>query len=163
MKTITFLAGAAALAFSAGIAAQTPPAPVDISRAQAIAAADHRFAQFDSNGDGQLDGDEMRQAFAGRGGSRQERFAQMTPEQRERMEERRAERRRGREGGESGEHGEGRRRGARGPVTLEQFRERALRRFDRLDADGNGVISVAEQEQARARLAERREHGGSDE
>ena len=41
--------------------------------------------------------------------------------------------------------------GEGGPVTLAAFRARAEQRFDRLDLDGNGVITRAEQEQLRAR------------
>jgi hypothetical protein len=45
--------------------------------------------------------------------------------------------------------------GAQGFATREQFRERALARFDRADADHNGTLTAAERQAARG---QRREH-----
>jgi Ca2+-binding EF-hand superfamily protein len=51
--------------------------------------------------------------------------------------------------------------GEQGFVTREQFRERALARFDRLDADRNGTVTAAERREAHERMGrgmpERRE------
>ena len=46
--------------------------------------------------------------------------------------------------------------GEQGFITLEQMRERALARFDRLDADRNGTVTMPERQQAREQLRERR-------
>jgi Ca2+-binding EF-hand superfamily protein len=46
--------------------------------------------------------------------------------------------------------------GEQGFVTAEQFRARALARFDRLDADRNGTVTAAERRAAREQRRERR-------
>lgn len=46
--------------------------------------------------------------------------------------------------------------GAQGFATREQFRERALARFDRADADRNGIVTAAERQAARGQRRERR-------
>ncbi|HEX8192578.1 MAG TPA: hypothetical protein VF552_06720 [Allosphingosinicella sp.] len=157
MKTI-ILAGAATLAFAGSVSAQSPAAPAgDITRAAASADAERRFAALDADGNGELGEAEMRQMFEQR---RAERLARMTPEDRARFEQRRGARG-GHDGARRGGHGEGgperggegrgMRGGERGPVTVAQFRERAEQRFDRLDLNGDGVITRAEQDQLRAR------------
>lgn len=45
--------------------------------------------------------------------------------------------------------------GEQGFVTREQFRERALTRFDRVDADRNGIVTAAERRTAREQRRER--------
>jgi Ca2+-binding EF-hand superfamily protein len=45
--------------------------------------------------------------------------------------------------------------GEQGFATREQFRERALARFDRADADHNGVVTAAERRQARQQRRQR--------
>jgi hypothetical protein len=45
--------------------------------------------------------------------------------------------------------------GEQGFVTLEQMRERALARFDRLDANRDGMLTVAERQQARQQMRQR--------
>jgi hypothetical protein len=55
--------------------------------------------------------------------------------------------------------------GAQGFLTQAQFRERALARFDRADADHNGVLTTAERQAARGMMRQRMERqpeGGSD-
>lgn len=47
--------------------------------------------------------------------------------------------------------------GEQGFVTREQFRTRALARFDRADADHDGVVTPAERQAARAQMRERRQ------
>jgi hypothetical protein len=147
MKTI-ILAAVAALAFAGSVSAQQPAAAGDITRAATVADAERRFAALDADGNGELREAEMRQMFEQR---RDERLARMSPEDRARVEQRRAGRgdgggrRRGRTEGRGMRGGEG------GPVTLATFRARAGQRFDRLDLDGNGVITRAEQDQLRAR------------
>ena len=147
MKKIV-LAGVAALAFAGSVSAQQPAASGDITRAAAVADAERRFAALDTDRDGVLGEAEMRQMFEQR---RAERMARTSPEDRARFEQRRAER--GGEGGmRRGGRGEGpgMRGGEQGPVTLATFRARAEQRFDRLDLDGNGIITRAEQDQLRA-------------
>ena len=145
MKKI-ILAGVAALAFAGSVSAQQPAASGDITRAAAVADAERRFAALDTDRDGVLGEAEMRQMFEQR---RAERMARLSPEDRARFEQRRAER--GGDGPSGRGEGPGMRGGGeRGPVTLATFRARAEQRFDRLDLDGNGVITRAEQDQLRA-------------
>lgn len=47
--------------------------------------------------------------------------------------------------------------GAQGFATRDQLRERALARFDRLDADRNGIVTGAERQQARQQMRQRME------
>lgn len=161
MKKI-ILASVAAVAFAGIASAQQPgPAPSgDITRAAAIADAERRFAALDTDGNGELSQAEMQQMMERR---RAQRMAQMSPEDRARFEQRRAERGSGEGSGMRG--GRGGQRGERGPITLAQFRAQAEQQFDRLDLDGNGVITRAEQEQLRAQRADRRTgsepHGSS--
>ncbi|MFN3387906.1 MAG: hypothetical protein ACK40O_03175 [Allosphingosinicella sp.] len=163
MKKI-ILAGAAALTLVGTASAQQPSqAPAgDITRAAAIADAERRFAQLDADGNGTLEAAEMRQAFEQRRAERRQRMearlSAMSPEERAQFEQRRA----GRGGKEGARRGGGReggkgmsRRGDGGPVTLAQFRARAEQRFDRLDLDGNGVITAAEQAELRAKRGAR--------
>jgi hypothetical protein len=159
MKKIA-IATVASFGLAAAVSAQPASAPIagDITRAAAVADAERQFAALDVNRNGQLEAEEMQRARGqGQGDRRQrmqERLAQMSPEDRARFEQRRAERRNN--GGAVDGEGGGLRRGgngARGPVTLAQFRTRAERRFDRLDLNGDGVITAAEQEQLRAQRA----------
>ena len=46
--------------------------------------------------------------------------------------------------------------GEQGFLTREQMQERALARFDRLDADRNGTVTIAERQAARDARRERR-------
>ncbi len=92
-----------------------------VTRAEAIAAADARFAALDTNHDGQVTGDEM--------------MAAMPPRRAARMD-----------GGD-----------ARPAMTKAEFEARSLRRFDRLDADGNGRIDATEFANAREAMRERRQ------
>ena len=174
MKKIIVI-GAAAMALVGTASAQQPSkAPAaDITRAAAIADAEQRFRALDSNGNGSLEADELQKAAEQRRAERRERMearlAQMSPEERAKFEQRRGARaedgarRGGRERGEGGarrggrERGEGAGRFEGGPTTLAAFRTQAEQRFDRLDLDGNGVITAAEQAQIRAKGSSRGE------
>ena len=174
MKKIIVAAGLAAVAVSS-IAAAQPARPrqapaADLTRTQAIVQAEQLFARLDLNRDGQVVTQELQQAFellrTQRQARMQERLAQMTPEQRAQMEQRRAEfqKRRaetaaqgrgpggpGGPGGPRGTHGfNPQMLGPDGVATLADFREQAAQRFDRVDADRNGVITAAERQQLRA-------------
>ena len=50
--------------------------------------------------------------------------------------------------------------GEQGFVTAEQFRERALARFDRADANRDGTLTAAERREAREQRRERRQSAG---
>ena len=168
MSKFTILAGSALLA-TAGIAvAQTGAARLDrdanITRQQAAAHAERRFAAMDADADGRLTREEARQARGDRRAERRqhrdERLAQLTPEQRAEIEQRRAQRqeqraqRGDRPGGRHGRRG-GRIFGEEGFVTREQMLQHAMARFDRLDLDRDGTLTSAERQQARAQLRER--------
>jgi len=102
-----------------------------VTRAEATAEADGQFAAMDTNRDGKVTGDEMRAAFAARAGG--------------------AGGGRGMGGGRFGG-------GAGGDMTMtrEDFRARALARFDRSDANHDGKIDQAEIEAMRQMRMTRR-------
>jgi hypothetical protein len=170
------IAGTSALALIAGIAVAQSVGNdgADVSRAQLATQLDARFARLDANGDGSIDANER----ASRGEDRRaEHFKRLDANSdgsiteaemnaaHEKRGEARAERR-GRRGGMDGGH----RRGGRGfggrggnadangdgLVSRAEFQARALARFDRGDADRNGILTAAERRQAReAARAER--------
>ncbi|MEH3037414.1 MAG: ca2+ sensor protein [Sphingomonas adhaesiva] len=130
MKTPIILASLAATLLSGAAAAQTPPPSRDdadrvVTRQDAAAQADRRFAAMDTNRDGKISPDERR-AF---------------------HEARRAERE-----AKRGAHRGGKDR----EWTQAQFRERALKRFDRIDTNHDGRIDPQEREAARMLMRARR-------
>jgi Ca2+-binding EF-hand superfamily protein len=154
----------------------------DVTRQQVIERTDQRFARLDVNNDGRATPEEARQAMQQRreqaAGRRFERldanrdgsisraeFDQARSQLRERSGERRAERggRRGMRGMHGPRRGAPRARGEAGQrmfgehgfVTREQMRERALARFDRLDANRDGTLTAAERQQGRQQMRER--------
>ncbi len=143
-KTVLTLMLAASAITSAACSAQTPPAPMRqdanrvSTRAEAIAQADARFAQMDTDHDGRITAGEMR-AY------------------REAVHDRTVAS--GRDvpvpppGGRK-QDGMGRRMDPNGDgsVTREEFEARALKRFDRMDANHDGTIDATE----RANAAEMR-------
>ena len=187
MKTFTILAGTALLACAGAALAQPGPRAdrnADVTRQQVIERTDQRFARLDVNNDGRATPEEARQAMQQRreqaAGRRFERldanrdgsisraeFDQARSQRQEHRAERRADRgpgagmRGGRRGGPGmrgmrGERGQ-RLFGEQGFVTREQMRERALARFDRLDANHDGTLTAAERQQAREQMRERRQ------
>jgi hypothetical protein len=139
------LGGAPALAAAqaAPVAAPAAPAPDAArsqTRAEAIAAADRRFAAMDANHDGTVTAEE-RHAWrdarrAARGGA--DAATATRPD--------RAGKRRGMKSRE---------------ITQADFRERALRMFDRMDTNHDGVVDARERQAARL-LMRARMTGGSD-
>jgi Ca2+-binding EF-hand superfamily protein len=156
----------------------------DVTRQQVIERADQRFARLDVNNDGRATPEEARQAMQQRreqaAGRRFERldanrdgsisraeFDQARSQLREHRGERRAQRgermgmrgmRGPRRGGPGGPGARGERMfGEQGFVTREQMRERALARFDRIDANRDGTLTAAERQQARQQMRERRQ------
>jgi Ca2+-binding EF-hand superfamily protein len=193
MKAIKFSLIAGALLATVG-AAQAQPAEsgrgAEVTREQALARAEARFARLDANRDGSLTREEMRAGRQHQQAERQARrqawIAQLPADQRARAEqrmaqraerlaertERRAERRariqamspeqraqhraerQTNRGANRGEH--------RGPfanggtLTLAEFRARALQRFERLDANRDGRVTVAERREQRQKLRQER-------
>jgi len=146
MKKISILAGVAALAVS-GIAFAQPGSGQrgnsELTRAEALERAEQRFQRIDSNRDGQITREEMREARqerrAERAERREQRLARLSPEQRERVAERRAERG-----------------GARAAMTPEQRAERRAQRRAQVQA-----MSPEQRAQFRAeRQARRAQRGG---
>ena len=181
-KTITLsLVGAALLATTGVAAAQGgQDAPrrgpaAEVTRDQALARADARFARLDANRDGRVTADEARQAGEARRAERQgqmfdrldaNRDGAISREEFGQRQAMRGERREGRamRGGRRGMHRMGgmQARGARmfgadGVVTREEFRAQALQRFERLDANRDGTITAAERQEARQRLRAERQ------
>jgi hypothetical protein len=130
-KTILSLAAAAAVAASALTAAAsnaqgTPAAPATQTRAEAIAQADLRFAQMDTDHDGLVGPVEMqayRAALHDRAIARGD--SGSAP------------------GGGRGGMGRGMRAGA-ASMTKAAFEARAGERFDRMDANHDGIVDAAE-------------------
>ena len=171
MKKFTILGGAVLIAVAgAAIAQQATTRPdrnADVTRQQTIERADQRFARLDVNNDGRATAEEAQQAHqqhrAERAGRMFERFDLNSDGSITRAEFDQAHAQRAEHGAEAGEH-----RGMRGDhraamfgeqgfVTREQMRERALARFDRLDANRDGTLTAEERRQARQqRMQERR-------
>jgi Ca2+-binding EF-hand superfamily protein len=183
----TALAATAGLALAQPPAGARPDRNADVTRQQVIERVEQRFARMDANDDGRFTPEEARAMREQRRTERaNRRFERLDADRdgsvsraefdqaRASRAERRAERMAGRGDGPrmgmrmhrpSG-HGMRGMRGMRmfgeqGFVTREQMQERALARFDRLDADDNGIVTAAERRQAheqmRERMRERRE------
>lgn len=135
-----------------------------ITRQEAIAAADRRFDALDTNHDGKITRDEMRAAHPRRDGWRRHRRddANAPPPGMAGAAPPAPDGRPGpngpRPGGMEREH---HRDGDR-VITREQFRKRALERFDRIDANHDGRIDASERaayrELMKMRRIDRREH-----
>jgi Ca2+-binding EF-hand superfamily protein len=185
MKTFPIIAGTVLLASAGAVLAQPAAGPradrnADVTRQQVIERTDQRFARLDLNSDGRATREEARQAAqqrreqamarqferldANRDGSiSRAEFVQARSERREQRAERgergpragmRGMRHRG--PGGAGMRGE-RLFGEQGFVTREQMRERALARFDRIDANRDGTLTAAERQQAREQFRQRRQ------
>lgn len=149
------------------------------TRQQVIERVQQRFERLDANRDGRVTPDEARQARAQMRQHMQDRMfdrmdlnhdgnitrdemAQAHAQMRERMQQRRADRGgSGMHRGPMGGHGMGMRGprgmgrfGPQGELTLEQMRDRALQRFDRMDLNHDGTVTAAERQQARAQMRE---------
>jgi Ca2+-binding EF-hand superfamily protein len=156
----------------------------DTTRQQVIDRVDQRFAALDANRDGRVTPEEMRQYGEQRRAEWSERafgrldanndgnisraeWDQAQAQRAQRMSERRAQAGQGERAGRPrgmrgmrgmramrGNHG-ARMFGEQGYITREQMRERALARFDRLDANRDGIVTAAERQQARDRMRDR--------
>ena len=148
MRWIIIAATFAGAAFTGSAFAQTgQPAPVPgpgmgmmradsdgdgvVTRAEATAQADAQFAAMDVDHDGKVTGDERRAAFQARAGG-------------------------GRMRGRGGTHG-----GGDTIMTRDDFRARALARFDRTDTNHDGKIDAAEIEAMRQMRMQRRNGAGT--
>jgi len=179
MKTINLLPAAALLAIAAAAAAQPtaqrPDRDVDMTRQQVVERTDQAFARLDGNNDGRFTPEEARARGEQRRSERAVRMFERLDSDRDgsisraEFDQGRAHRggRRGSPGAEGGGRGHGpgmrhgrhggrgmgmrggRMFGEQGYLTREQFRERALARFDRADADRNGTLTAAERRGAR--------------
>jgi Ca2+-binding EF-hand superfamily protein len=170
---IVGVAGAAALA-QPGFDAPRPDRNADQTRAEAIAQVQQRFQRLDLDHDGRFTREESRQIRAQMRQRMADRmFDRMDADHdgsitREEMNQARAARQQARsdEGGRHhprmhrrsrhrGQSGGARMFGEQGYVTLDQMQERALARFDRLDADHDGTVTAAERQQARSAMRQR--------
>ncbi len=185
MKTRWIFAGAALAAITGTAIAQNvsdrphrPDRNADVTRQQVIDRTQERFARFDLDRDGRATAAEFRSVMEQRRAERGERaFArldrnndgnisraewdQSRAERRARVEQARSERSGGMRRNRAMRGGEmrgGRMFGEDGQVTLAQMQERALARFDRMDANRDGVVTAEERREAwRARRDARRE------
>ncbi len=117
--------------------------------------SERMFDRLDANRDGNITREEWTQARTQRGARMAERRAQAGQGERAG----RPHGMRGMRGMRGGPGMRGDRHGARmfgeqGFVTQEQMRERALARFDRLDANRDGTVTAAERQQARQQMRE---------
>jgi Ca2+-binding EF-hand superfamily protein len=179
MNKYMILGGAALVAVAGVAVAQNAVQPridrnADVTRQQVVERADQRFARLDVNNDGRATPEEARQAHEQRRGERAGRMFERLDansdgsisraefdQARAQRSERRTERgeRRGMRHGRGGmRQGRGERLfGEQGFVTRDQMRERALARFDRMDANSDGTLTAAERREARQqRMQERR-------
>jgi hypothetical protein len=152
----------------------------DVTRQQVIERTDRHFRQMDANNDGRFTPEEARQMHEQRRTQMAQhmfdrldgnRDGSITREEFASAHQARGEHRGGRgegmhgggHGGPGMHHGRGpggpgmemrgeRLFGEQGFVTAEQFRTRALARFDRLDADHNGTLTAAERRQGHGRM-----------
>ena len=185
MKTFSLLAATAFVAAAGAALAQPPAGArpdrnADVTRQQVIERVEQRFARMDANNDGRFTPEEARAMHEQRRTERANRMFERLDADRDgsvsraefdqaraQRAERRAERMAGRgDGPRMGmrmhRRGPGMRGmrgqhmfGEQGFVTREQMQERALARFDRLDADRDGTVTVAERRQAREQMRER--------
>lgn len=171
MKITALFAGAGLFAAAGAVLAQPPAGPgrpdpeASETRQQAIERVDALFARLDANHDGRFTLDEARALREQRRGAEGEPGMAPPPP--------------GGPGGPGmappppgGPDGAGRPRGMgmgmggmrmfgdQGYVTLEQMRARALERFDRADADHDGVLTPEERRAAREAMRRRFEEGG---
>jgi len=173
-----------------GLRGPRPDRDADVTRQQVIERTDRRFAALDANNDGRFTPEEARARGEQRRAQRMDRmFERLDLDRNGAITREEMSQARERHRAERGERGPGMRghgmrhrrmgmrhggpgmRGMRGQrlfgeqgfVTAEQFRARALARFDRLDADRNGTVTAAERQaardQRRARRGERRPQG----
>ncbi|MDA7427970.1 EF-hand domain-containing protein [Primorskyibacter aestuariivivens] len=123
--------------------------------------AQAHFAKVDANGDGELSADELQAAAAERQARRVARMIETLDSDgngtlsAEEMEA--ARDMRGGHGQRAGKDGEGhKKRWGWGKSNEERREARIERMFDRIDADGDGAISEAEYDEARAHMMKRR-------
>lgn len=189
MNKFTILGGAGLIAVvaAAGVAtaqeaAARPDRNADVTRQQVIERADERFARIDLNNDGRATAEEARQAHEQRRAERAGRMfdridvdhdGNVSRAEFDQVRGQRAERRAGDGGGHGRRHGRRGMHGMRGGhaamfgeqgfVTRDQMRERAVERFDRLDANRDGTLTAEERRQGRAQWRDRaRERGQAD-
>ena len=184
MKKITLTLVAGALLATSGVAlAQRQEGrrgpDAQLTRDEAVARAEQRFARLDANRDGRLTAEEARQGRPARAERRQARrgdrqgqrgelaFERLDTNRdgqisREEFNQRRALRgdrgaQRGERRAARAERRAGRGFGQDGVVTLAEFRARALQRFERLDANRDGIVTVAERQEVRQRIRAERQ------
>lgn len=174
MKAIKLTLLAGAVVAAAGVAIAQPAAPrgpmAEMSREQAVQRADRQFQRLDADRDGRVTAQEMQARTQGRMAQRQERMAERQGQMFDRLDTDRNGQISREEFGQrlAMRGGEGRR-GMRGPrggmggrmgaglvgedgvVTAEEFRTRALARFDRMDANRDGRIAPDERRGFRGR------------
>lgn len=180
MMSLTFLPAAALVAASLAAVQGAPMRPdrdADVTRAQVIERVDERFARLDANNDGRFTPEEGRALHERRRGEMANRvFDRIDADRngsisREEMSQARAQRgaRRGQRMA-AGPGMRGRRMmrrqrmamhmfGEDGVATREEFRQRALERFDRADADRNGTLTAEERRAARPQRGMRMRRG----
>lgn len=172
MKSIKILLAGATLLAGAGVAvAQQPGARgpmADVTRDQAVARAEQRFQQLDANRDGRVTADEARQVRQAGRAERQGRLFDRLDANRDGSLSREEFAARGQMRGERGAgRGMGGMRGGAegramrmfgedGVITAEEFRARALQRFERLDANRDGTVTMAERQQVRQQMRQQR-------
>ena len=170
------LSALAALTAGAAVAQATDGRPgrdADVTRAQVVAQTDARFAKLDANRDGNVSAAEQKAVREARFADRFKRLdtdgngsisqAEFAAAREKRGEGRgdHAEGRRGHHAGRGGHFGFGGRGGNAdankdGVISKAEFQAKALERFDRSDADRNGVLTAVERQAARTAMRAQR-------
>lgn len=164
MKKIILAAGLSALALAGGVAAAQAGDADGLTRGQVAAKAQERFARMDANKDGRVDATDHAERQKARGDRMfalldADKSGQISRAEFDAGHAKRAEHGmrggHGRRGHGFGAGGFGHRGGGFGPdgdgvLTQAEVQQRALARFDRIDADKDGTVTRAERRAARA-------------
>ena len=168
MRTLPVLSlGALALALAAPTIAAPegkpagPDRSVPMARADTLAKVEARFAKIDTNSDGVIDAAEMTAHREAKRAARAEKIAAMTDEQKAKFQERRAamKERWAKRAASTDAPAVKRSRGDRmaridmdgdGRITAAEFAAPAMQRFDKMDANSDGIVTPDERKAARA-------------
>ena len=141
------LVGAAGAIAQTGNTGATHKPMADMSRTSLVQKLDARFARLDANRDGTITRAELQQARATRHDAR---FAKLDADGNGALSRAEFDTPRAETGSQGHRHGgHGRWMGMKnGQITKADFEGRALARFDRMDADHNGIVTAAERQAA---------------
>lgn len=168
---ISFLASGIAFAQPNGMKAADADKDGNLTRAELSAHLDERFAKLDKNGDGSITKEERKEARADRKAAR---FAKLDTDGNGSLSleefQAQSEKHHGKRGKKGGDYQGGHKKGAGkhhgrrgnfdankdGVIDKAEFQARAFKRFDRMDANNDDVVSAQERQAAYAKY---KKHG----